>query len=304
MPRIAHESKNEKEFMEKLYALMDTAKESLEIKRKVLEQLTENNLYPYTKHYLSEIRKLNGSYWKNHFSTIGLVGMNEAVIMLTGENIGTEKGVKAAEKIMDKMRDRMSDYQEETGNNYNLEATPAESTSYRLALLDQKKYNDIVFANGIGKEAKDPFYTNSTHLPVNFSHDMFEILDLQDDLQTKYTGGTVIHFFLGERIDNPESVKTLVKKICENYHLPYFTLSPTFSICSTHGYIHGESKTCPTCSMTCEVYTRVVGYLRPVDSWNNGKQAEYALRSHVDAKEISNACETIVLEKTVSQKKK
>ena len=286
MPRIAYENRDEKDFMEKLFKLMDDAKESLEIKRKVLEKLTENNLYPYTKYYLSEIRKINGSYWKNHFSTIGLVGMNEAITMLLGENIATKKGVKLAEKIMDAMRNRIADYQVETGNNYNLEATPAESTSYRLALLDQKKHKDMIFANGVGKEAKDPFYTNSTHLPVNHTSDMFEILDLQDNLQTKYTGGTVIHFFLGERIDNPESVKQLVKKVCENYHLPYFTLSPTFSVCSTHGYIHGEAFTCPTCSNKCEVYTRIVGYLRPVENWNNGKQAEYAIRSHIDAKAI------------------
>ncbi len=304
MPRLAYDTKDEKKFIEKLFALMDTAKESLEIKRKILEKLTENNLYPYTKYYLSEIRKINGSYWKNHFSTIGLVGMNEAVRLITGDNIGSKKGMKLAEKVMDLMRERIADYQEETGNNYNLEATPAESTSYRLALLDQKKYKDMIFANGIGKEAKDPFYTNSTHLPVNHTNDMFEILDLQDNLQTKYTGGTVIHFFLGERIDNPESVKQLVKKVCENYRLPYFTLSPTFSVCSNHGYIHGEAKTCPTCSNHCEVYTRIVGYLRPVENWNNGKQAEYAIRSHIDAKAIDGKmCANIAVE-TKKEKKK
>jgi len=279
LPRIGYTSKTKAEFKKQLGMVMDAAQESLEIKRKVLENLTEKDLYPYTKHYLSFIREANGSYWKNHFSTIGLVGMNEALLNLNGSTIGDEKGRALAEEIMDFMRNRISDYQEKTGNNYNLEATPAESTSYRLALLDQKKNKDMIFANGKGIETTDPFYTNSTHLPVNFTNDIFEILDLQDTLQTKYTGGTVIHFFLGEKINDPTVVKKLVKKICEKYHLPYFTLSPTFSVCQTHGYIHGESYTCPTCDATCEVYTRIVGYLRPVMQWNNGKQAEYKMRS-------------------------
>jgi len=253
----------------------------LEIKRKILEGMTEKNLYPYTKHYLSSVKEAYGKYWTNHFSTIGLVGMNEAVQNLLGVNIGNEKGRLFAEEVLEYMRDRLSNYQEETGNNYNLEATPAEGTSYRLALLDQKKYDHAIFANGIGKEVTDPFYTNSTHLPVTYTDDIFEILELQDQLQTKYTGGTVIHFFLGERVEDAMMIKKLVKKICSNYHLPYFTITPTFSICNTHGYIAGEAFTCPICHAPCEVYTRIVGYLRPVEQWNKGKKAEYDIRQTI-----------------------
>lgn len=281
LPRIAISSKTKKQFYTQLDALMDVAKESLEIKRKILEGMTDKNLYPYTKYYLSKIKESYGEYWTNHFSTIGLVGMNEAIQNLLGVTIGDEKGHLFAEEVLEHMRDRLSDYQEETGNNYNLEATPAEGTSYRLALIDQKHYEHAIFANGVGKEVVDPFYTNSTHLPVTYSDDPFEILSLQDELQTKYTGGTVIHFFLGERIDDPQVVKSLVKKICSTYRLPYFTLSPTFSVCNTHGYIAGEAFICPTCSSPCEVYTRIVGYLRPVEQWNKGKKAEYDIRQTV-----------------------
>jgi len=281
LPRIALNVKTKKEFYLQLNTLTDTAKESLEIKRKILEGMTEKNLYPYTKHYLSSVKEAYGKYWTNHFSTIGLVGMNEAVQNLLGVNIGNEKGRLFAEEVLEYMRDRLSDYQEETGNNYNLEATPAEGTSYRLALLDQKKYDHAIFANGIGKEVTDPFYTNSTHLPVTYTDDIFEILELQDQLQTKYTGGTVIHFFLGERVEDAMMIKKLVKKICSNYHLPYFTITPTFSICNTHGYIAGEAFTCPICHAPCEVYTRIVGYLRPVEQWNKGKKAEYDIRQTI-----------------------
>ena len=275
LPRIGHEAKTKAEFFAKLYELMDLAKESLEIKRKVLEKMTDGNLYPYTKYYLDNIKTVFGTYWKNHFSTIGLVGANEAIKSLLGVDITTEKGNAFAEEILTNMRERIIAYQEETGNNYNLEATPAEGTSYRLALLDQKRFPDMIFANGTGTNTKDPYYTNSTHLPVMHTDDMFEILDLQDNLQTQYTGGTVIHFFLGERINDPAVVKNLVKKICTNYHLPYFTLSPTFSVCNTHGYLAGEVPVCPSCQTKCEVYSRVVGYLRPVEQWNNGKKSEY-----------------------------
>lgn len=275
LPRLGHEAKNKEEFFTRLFALMDTAKESLEIKRKVLERMTDANLYPYTKYYLENIKLGFGTYWQNHFSTIGLVGTNEALKMLIGKDITTKEGTALAEEILTRMRERLADYQEETGNNYNLEATPAEGTSYRLALLDQKQFPDMLFANGAGADVLDPYYTNSTHVPVTFSDDVFEILDAQDELQTKYTGGTVIHFFLGERIDDPESVKQLVKKICSNYRLPYFTLSPTFSVCPTHGYLNGEAHECPKCGAACEVYTRIVGYLRPVEQWNKGKKAEY-----------------------------
>jgi anaerobic ribonucleoside-triphosphate reductase len=295
LPRLGKIAKDKADFLQKLGALMDIAKESLEIKRKVLESMTEKNLYPYTKFYLENIKTLNGTFWRNHFSTIGLVGTNEAIRNLLDTNIGTEEGATFAAEVLDFMRDRISDYQEETGNYYNLEATPAEGTSYRLALLDQKRFSDMIFANGVGNDVTDPYYTNSTHLPVQFSDDIFEILELQDTLQTKYTGGTVIHFFLGERVRDPAVVKQLVKKICSTYHLPYFTITPTFSVCRTHGYLHGEVFSCPTCNMECEVYTRIVGYLRPVDQWNKGKRAEYTDRAHVEPEMIMTTPEKLAV---------
>ena len=283
LPRLALKSKNEKEFFKGLAELMDMAKDSLETKRKVLERLTDANLYPYTKFYLRNIQQRFNQYWKNHFSTIGLIGTNEAALNLLGVDIGTEKGKAFAEKTLDFMRDRLVEYQKETGNNYNLEATPAEGTTYRLAQLDKASFPDRAhFANGIGAEVKCPFYTNSSHLPVNYTDDLFELMDLQDNLQTKYTGGTVIHFFLGERMDDPQTLKKLVKTICENYKLPYFTFSPSFSICKNHGYIVGEHPECPKCSEATEVYSRVVGFLRPVSQWNKGKQAEFEMREHYD----------------------
>ena len=283
LPRLALKSKNEKEFFKGLAELMDMAKDSLETKRKVLERLTDANLYPYTKFYLRNIKQRFNQYWKNHFSTIGLIGTNEAALNLLGVDIGTEKGKAFAEKTLDFMRDRLVEYQKETGNNYNLEATPAEGTTYRLAQLDKASFPDRAhFANGIGAEVKCPFYTNSSHLPVNYTDDLFELMDLQDNLQTKYTGGTVIHFFLGERMDDPQTLKKLVKTICENYKLPYFTFSPSFSICKNHGYIVGEHSDCPNCGESTEVYSRVVGFLRPVSQWNKGKQAEFDMREHYD----------------------
>ena len=283
LPRLALKSKNEKEFFKGLSELMDMAKDSLETKRKVLERLTDANLYPYTKFYLRNIKQRFDQYWKNHFSTIGLIGTNEAALNLLGVDIGTEKGKAFAEKTLDFMRDRLVEYQKETGNNYNLEATPAEGTTYRLAQLDKASFPDRAhFANGLGAEVKHPFYTNSSHLPVNYTDDLFELMDLQDNLQTKYTGGTVIHFFLGERMDDPQTLKKLVKTICENYKLPYFTFSPSFSICKNHGYLVGEHPTCPNCNETTEVYSRVVGFLRPVSQWNKGKQAEFDMREHYD----------------------
>ena len=283
LPRLALKSKNEKEFFNGLAELMDMAKDSLETKRKVLERLTDANLYPYTKFYLRNIKQRFNQYWKNHFSTIGLIGTNEAALNLLGVDIGTEKGKAFAEKTLDFMRDRLVEYQKETGNNYNLEATPAEGTTYRLAQLDKASFPDRAhFANGIGAEVKCPFYTNSSHLPVNYTDDLFELMDLQDNLQTKYTGGTVIHFFLGERMDDPQTLKKLVKTICENYKLPYFTFSPSFSICKNHGYIVGEHPECPNCGEATEVYSRVVGFLRPVSQWNKGKQAEFEMREHYD----------------------
>jgi ribonucleoside-triphosphate reductase len=281
MPRLAYTSKNITEFFQNLTILMERAKNSLEIKRKVLENLTSNNLYPYTKYYLRDIKKRFDQYWKNHFSTIGLIGVNEACLNLIGENVGTEMGQKFAVKIMDFMREKLIDFQEETGNNYNLEATPAEGTTYRLARLDKAKYPEIIVANEQEyQKGAEPFYTNSTQLPVNFSEDIFETLELQDDIQTKYTGGTVLHLYAGERVQNTDSIKNLVNKVCNNFKLPYFTFSPTFSICKEHGYLNGEHEKCPYCGKSCEVYSRVVGYLRPVQQWNDGKKAEFKMRKN------------------------
>ncbi|RLC53288.1 MAG: ribonucleoside triphosphate reductase [Candidatus Cloacimonadota bacterium] len=281
LPRIAYLSANKKEFLHRLNELMIKAKSSLEIKRKVLEKLTDNNLYPYTKHYLRDIRLKTGQYWKNHFSTIGIIGMNEAALNLLQKNIAHEDGHTFALEVMDFMRDKLIEFQEETGNNYNLEATPAEGTTYRLAKRDKELYPKIIVANEFEMEnGAEPFYTNSTQLPVNYSDDIFETLDLQDEIQTKYTGGTVLHLFAGERIGNINSLKNLVNKICSNYKLPYFTFSPTFSICKTHGYIQGEHAKCPHCNMDCEVYSRIVGYLRPVQQWNDGKKAEFNIRKN------------------------
>jgi len=279
MPRLGYLSEDEDEFIERLDRLMDLAKESLELKRKFLERLTDRDLYPYAKFYLRNIKQRFGEYWKNHFATIGLVGMNEACLNLGLGDIGTEEGRSFALRVLEHMRKRLLEYQKETGNNYNLEATPAEGTSYRLALLDKKKYKDIICANEDEyRKGAEPFYTNSTQLPVNYTDDIWEALRLQDELQTKYTGGTVLHIFVGERITNYEAVKNLVRKICSNFRLPYFTISPTFSICPNHGYIGGEHHTCPKCGSHCEVYSRIVGYLRPVDQWNKGKQAEFRYR--------------------------
>lgn len=263
LPKIAEFAKTKGEFFEMLSDRMELAKESLEVKRKLLEEMTDKNLYPYTKFYLRDIKARFGVYWKNHFSTIGLIGMNEACLNFLGSDIGSFRGKQFALEVMDYMRAKIVEFQKETGNNYNLEATPGEGTSYRLAKLDNEKY---------------PYYTNSTQLPVNYTDDIFEVLDHQDDLQTKYTGGTVVHIYAGERIQNIETMKNLVKKVCTNYHLPYFTFSPTFSTCPNHGYLAGEHFTCPECGADCEVYSRVVGYIRPVQQWNKGKQKEFADR--------------------------
>lgn len=240
LPRLAYLSKDENDFKEKLGKTMVLAKNSLETKRKILESFTESNLYPYTKHYLADIKIRNGKYWVNHFSTIGLVGMNEACVNLLNADIATIEGKEFALAVLDFMRGRIMGFQEETGNLYNLEATPAEGVSYRFAKHDKKRFPEIKTAGQI-----EPYYTNSVHLPVSHSDDIFEILDHQDPLQVKFTGGTVVHLFLGEKIDEPATARSLVRKIAENYSLPYFTLSPTFSVCPVHGYISGEHAHCP-----------------------------------------------------------
>jgi ribonucleoside-triphosphate reductase len=283
MPRLGYLSKSETEFLGQLSSLMTIAKTSLEVKRKVLEQFTDQDLYPYTRFYLRDIRKRLGCFWKNHFSTIGLVGMNEACLNLLGKDIGSSEGRAFARRVLDSMREQLGKFQDETGNLYNLEATPAEGTSYRLARMDARLYPDIQSA----RTAADiePFYTNSTQLPVNYSDDIFQVMDLQDELQARYTGGTVQHIFLGEAVPDPEAVKQFVRAICSNYRLPYFTLTPSFSICLEHGYIKGAIPQCPQCQKDTEVYSRVVGYLRPVNQWNAGKQAEFAMRKsfHIEA---------------------
>jgi ribonucleoside-triphosphate reductase len=281
MPRLGYLAKDRNDYFKRLDALMDLAKESLEMKRKIIENYTLGGLYPYSKYYLDNIYKRRGSYWGNHFSTIGLLGLNESLINFMGESITGKKGQKFAEEVLEHMRNRMVKYQEETGNLYNLEATPAEGTSYRLAIKDKKRFPKMVFANnGAVEKGAEPYYTNSSQLPVGFTDDIFEALDLQDKLQTKYTGGTVLHGFLGERINDIETTKKLVKKIASNYTLPYFTISPTFSICPSHGYIEGEHENCPKCVIPqkCEVYSRIVGYIRPVEQWNAGKSQEFADR--------------------------
>ncbi len=276
MPRIGYLSENKKEFLSRVGELMELSKESLEIKRKTVENFTEKGLYPYCKHWLSSVKKMRGGYWDNHFSTIGLVGMNEAVLNFMGKDIGTRKGRAFTKEVMDFMRDKLLEYQKETGNLYNLEASPAEGTSYRLALKDKEKYPDIITS---GTE-ETPYYTNSTQLPVDYTDDVFKALDLQDDIQAKYTGGTVQHLYLGEKIDDPNQAKKLVRSVFEEFELPYISLTPTFSVCPTHGYLSGEHFECPKCTIKqpCEVYSRIVGYLRPVGQWNDGKRQEFAER--------------------------
>ncbi|MCF7906815.1 ribonucleoside triphosphate reductase [Patescibacteria group bacterium] len=279
LPQIGYLTQTKKEFLDRLGLLMDLARESLEIKRKVLENFMQKGLYPYSKFYLSSIKKMRGTYLANHFSTIGLVGMNEALLNFKGEDITSSKGQKLALEILDYMRQRLLKYQEKTGHIYNLEATPAEGTSYRLAKIDKKKYPDIITA-GSGTF----YYTNSSQLPVDYSGGLFNALELQDKIQIKYTGGTVFHAFLGEKIFDSAVVKSLIKKVFTKFRLPYFTLSPTFSICPEHGYLSGEHFTCPHCQARAEVYSRIVGYLRPVQQWNKGKREEFGERETFDPK--------------------
>jgi len=288
IPRVGYLAKDEDEFFERLNNLMETARASLEIKRKVLEAFTENGLYPYSRRYLRHVKEGYDKFWKNHFSRIGIVGVNEAIVNLLGQNIASKDGQAFAVKMLTFMRKRLADYQEETGSIYNLEATPAEGTSYRLARIDRKRYRDIIFANqrNVVSNHAEPFYTNSSQLPVDFSGDLFDALEHQETLQSLYTGGTVFHIFLGERLNSWKSAAELIKKVSWNSKLPYFTLTPTFSVCPTHGYTSGEHRQCPICGATSEVYSRVVGYLRPVDQWNDGKQAEFAMRKTFDRSTI------------------
>ena len=279
LPRIGYVARDENEFFVRLRQLVLQAKESLSIKRKVLERFTDHNLYPYSTFYLRDVKQGTGLYWKNHFSTIGIIGMNEACLNLFGRDIGTEKGQLFALRTMDFIRSMIAEMQEETDEMFNIEATPAEGTSYRLAMTDKEKFPDIICANEDEyRKGGPPFYTNSTQLPVNYTEDLFETLELQDDLQTRYTGGTVLHIYLGELVDDIEAIKGLIRKVATDFRLPYFTLTPTFSVCPSHGYLTGEQTQCPVCKRDTEVYSRVVGYLRPVNQWNRGKQAEFGLR--------------------------
>ena len=273
LPRIGYLAKSEKEFFERLEYLCYVAKTSLEIKRKIIEEQSEQNLYPYSVNNLRDIKRRTGEYWSNHFNTIGIVGMNEALLNFMGKDLTTQEGQEFAKKVMNYMRELMVQFQAETGHQYNLEATPAEGTSYSLARKDRAKYPDIITAG-----TNEPYYTNSTQLPVGFTDDIFETIELQDELQSLYTGGTVQHLYLGERISDINIAKNLIKKVFENSKMPYISLTPTFSVCPDHGYIAGEHFTCPSCGKPAEVWTRVVGYLRPVQCFNNGKREEYAER--------------------------
>lgn len=272
LPRLAYISTCESEFQTRLWQQMNTARNSLEIKRKVIEEQTAKGLYPYSANYLKGIKEQTDCYWFNHFNTIGLIGMNEACQNLLGAefDLTTPDGQDFAVRTLTYMRDVIRDIQEETGNYYNLEATPAEGTSYRLAEKDRKKYPNIIAAG-----EKSPYYTNSSQLPVGFTDDIFETLDLQDELQSLYTGGTVLHLYLGEEIKDVESAKRLIQKAFTKYKLPYISLTPTFSICNSHGYLSGEHYSCPQCGEATEVWSRVVGYLRPVQNFNKGKREEY-----------------------------
>jgi anaerobic ribonucleoside-triphosphate reductase len=279
LPRIGHLAVSEENFCERLNALLDLALESLSIKRKVLEKFTEGNLYPYSKFYLREVKRATGLYWRNHFSTIGLVGMNEACLNLLGTGIGGERGYGFSLRVMDFIREKLSEKQEQTRELFNLEATPAEGASYRLAMLDKDHFQDTVCANEEAYvKGAAPFYTNSTQLPVDHTDDLFETLQHQDELQARYTGGTVLHVYLGEQVTDVNTTKSLIKKIVTRFKLPYFTLTPTFSVCPSHGYLKGQQERCPACDQETEVYSRVVGYLRPVKQWNDGKRAEFSMR--------------------------
>lgn len=266
MPRIAYLSNSEGEFYERLKKMMDISARSLKVKRDTVTKLLEAGLYPYTKRYLGT--------FNNHFSTIGLVGMNEACLNAKWiqKDLTNAEAQRFTKDVLNFMRNKLSDYQELYGDLYNLEATPAESTSFRLAKHDRKRYPDIITASD---NDNSPYYTNSSHLPVGYTDDIFSALDIQDELQTLYTSGTVFHAFLGQKLPDWKSAANLVRKIAENYKLPYYTMSPTYSVCADHGYIAGEVYECPTCGKKTEVYSRITGYYRPIQNWNDGKRKEF-----------------------------
>jgi len=288
LARIGFLSKTNEQFYERLENLMNLARKSLRSKRKYLEKFTRLGLYPYAKAYMNIVFKAHGEYWKNHFSTIGILGMNEALLNFMQKNIASKEGKQFAIEVLDFMRDKLVEWQEEDGDMYNLEATPAEGTTRRFAQMDKKKYPEIIVANEKAyQNGAAPYYTNSTHLPVGYTDDIFEALELQDELQSRYTGGTVLHGFIGESLPSKEVTRKIVKKIAENFKLPYFTLTPTFSSCQEHGYLSGAHKVCPKCKeegkeTKCEIFSRVVGYIRPVEHWNDAKQAEFEDRKTYD----------------------
>lgn len=276
LPRLAYLSRDDQEFFDRLAELASLAVTSLEIKRRVLERLTENGLYPYSRRYLSTVKERSGQYWSNHFSTIGLLGGNEAALNLLGCGLDTPDGQKFAFRVLAFLREFIAGVQERTGNLYNLEATPAEGASHRLARFDKKKYPGIITANDEAwKRGAAPYYTNSTQLPVNQTDDIFEVMENQEPLQELYTGGTVVHVFLGESLPDPDSCAALVRKIIGRYRVPYISLTPTYSVCASDGYLRGEQKRCSKCGGATEIYSRIVGYYRPISQWNDGKKAEY-----------------------------
>ena len=306
LPRLGYVSMSEDELFARFGRLLDIARLSLDIKRKILEVLTEQGLYPYSAYYLQPVKERSGQYWANHFNTIGIVGMNELCMNFLGEDISTPAGRELALRLLDFARERLREYQADSGGLYNLEATPAESASFRMARVDLQRYPGILTSGSPDR----PYYTNSTHLPVHYNGDLWRVLEHQEELQRRYTGGTVLHIFLGERLSSAEQAKVIVRRIAERYRLPYFTLTPTFSVCPVHGYLAGEHHLCPRehteqqlrrygtethpltgmtlprVSVACEVYSRVVGYLRPVAQWNEGKQEEFAERHKFTASEL------------------
>ena len=273
LPRIGYLAQSKEDFFERLGKIATLGKVSLEIKRKIIEKQSEQGLYPYSTNYLRNVKERTGEYWTNHFNTIGLVGMNECCLNFIGKDIGSPEGLEFSLEIMNYLRALMIEFQEETGHSYNLEATPAEGTSYRLAKIDHEKFPGII-QSGID----EPMYSNSSQLPVGYTDDVFECCDLQDELQSLYTGGTVQHLYIGERIEDIETAKTLIQRVFAKYKMPYISITPTFSICKEHGYIAGEHFNCPTCGQKAEVWSRVVGYLRPVQNYNPGKKEEYMMR--------------------------